>query len=162
MTREPDNEYKARGSVGGRLMSVLFLLPAWFAPHKVLRSFFHRLRGVNVGRGVEIGYFCVIGNVHPGMITIGDGAVITAGAMLLEHDNSRYYTYGGDVEWGPVRIGRRAFVGVYAVVMPGVAVGDGAIVGAHSLVRRDVEAHTIVAGVPAKVVGETPARNADS
>jgi maltose O-acetyltransferase len=159
--QEHDNEFKARGSTGGRLLSVLFLLPAWFAPHKVLRSFFHRLRGVNVGRGVEIGYFCVIGNVHPRMITIEDGAVVTAGAMLLEHDNSRYYTRGGDVKWGPVRIGRKAFVGVYAVVMPGVAIGDGAIVGAHSVVLHDVEDRTIVAGAPARVLGDTPARHED-
>ena len=149
-----DNEFKARGSLGGRLVSVLFLLPAWFSPHKSLRVFFHRLRGVRIGRAVEIGYFCIIGNVHPAMVTIEDGAVIAARATLLEHDNAHYYTRGAKVRFGEVRIGRKAFVGIGAVVLPGIEIGERAIVGANSVVRRNVAPGAIVAGVPATPLRE--------
>ena len=111
-----DQEFLARGRLSRRVFSTLFLLPAWFSPHYTLRNFFHRLRGVRVGKGAEIGYFCILGNVHPGMISIGEGAVIAAGAALLEHDNSLYFTRGGEVRFGRVTVERKAFVGVHSVV----------------------------------------------
>jgi acetyltransferase-like isoleucine patch superfamily enzyme len=50
-------------------------------------------------------------------------------------------------------VGPYAFVGVNAVVMPGVTIGEGAVIGAGAVVTRDVEPWTIVAGVPAKRIG---------
>ena len=52
----------------------------------------------------------------------------------------------------PVRIGAYAFIGMDAMIMPGVTVGEGAIVGARSLVTRDVEPGAVVGGVPAKQI----------
>ena len=52
----------------------------------------------------------------------------------------------------PVRIGRAAWIGFDSCVLPGVTVGDGAIVGARSVVMHDVEPFTIVAGNPARLV----------
>ena len=71
------NEKKAKGNFWRRALGVLFLIPAWFAPHSRLRILFHRLRGIKIGKGCEIGYFVIMGNVHPEMIIIEDGAVIT-------------------------------------------------------------------------------------
>ena len=53
----------------------------------------------------------------------------------------------------PVRIEEHAIVGCGSVVLPGVVIGRGAAVGALSLVKRDVEPFTIVAGTPARPVG---------
>ncbi|MGD9902580.1 MAG: acyltransferase [Vicinamibacterales bacterium] len=58
----------------------------------------------------------------------------------------------GDGPSGPVRIGRGAWIGFDSCVLPGVTVGEGAVVGARSVVRRDVEPFTIVAGNPARLV----------
>jgi acetyltransferase-like isoleucine patch superfamily enzyme len=52
----------------------------------------------------------------------------------------------------PVRIGRAAWIGFDSCILPGVTVGDGAIVGARSVVMHDVEPFTIVAGNPARLV----------
>jgi acetyltransferase-like isoleucine patch superfamily enzyme len=145
-------DYMARGKILKRMLSVIFLLPAWFSPHTKLRVFFHRLRGVKIGKEVEIGYFCIIGNVHPYMITIEDGAVITAGATLLEHDNSYYYTRGGEVKFGPVVIKKKAFIGINAVILPNVTIGERTIVGANSVALKDVPSDTVVGGVPARVL----------
>lgn len=151
-----ESKRMAKGRFWTRVRSTLFLLPAWFAPHKSLRVLFHRLRGVRIGHNVEIGYFCIIGHIHPSMIRIGDGAVVSARATVLEHDNSYYYTNGGRVDFGEVRIGERAFLGIATVVLPGVKIGDRAIVGAMSLVTRDVPGGTVVGGVPAKLLKSPP------
>jgi acetyltransferase-like isoleucine patch superfamily enzyme len=54
----------------------------------------------------------------------------------------------------PVRFERRAWIGTRAVVLPGVCIGEAAVVAAGAVVRRDVAPYTIVAGVPAKVLGK--------
>jgi len=54
----------------------------------------------------------------------------------------------------PVRLGRHAIIGCGTVILPGVVVGDGSAVGALSLVKADVEPFTVVAGAPARKVGE--------
>lgn len=147
----PSDEQKARGSFWRRALGVFFLIPAWFAPHTKLRIFFHRLRGVKIGKGCEIGYFVIMGNVHPEMITIEDGAVVTAHCTLLEHDNAYYYTDRGTVFSKPVIVKRKAFLGIGCVVFPGVTIGERAIVGAMSLVKKDVPKDVVVFGCPARV-----------
>ena len=144
--------FQAKGNIWRRVFSVLFLIPAWFAPHKSLRVFFHRLRGVRIGRGVEIGYFCIIGNVHPNLVTICDHAVVTARVTILEHDNAYYYTVGGAVRFGPVCVGDHAFIGIGSVIMPGVEIGSHSIVGALSLVSSNVPDRCVYAGVPARLI----------
>ncbi len=54
----------------------------------------------------------------------------------------------------PITIGKNSFIGARAMILPGVSIGDQAIVGAMSVVSRDVPDHQIVAGNPAKKIGE--------
>ncbi len=56
----------------------------------------------------------------------------------------------------PIRIGKNSFIGVRAMILPGVSIGDRAIVGAMSVVSKDVPDHQIVAGNPAKKIGGRP------
>ena len=58
----------------------------------------------------------------------------------------------GDVETAPVRIGSNVYIGFDVMVLPGVTIGDGAVVGSRSVVVDDVEPHTTVVGNPARVV----------
>ena len=58
----------------------------------------------------------------------------------------------GDAEARPIHVGRSAWIGFDSCILPGVSIGEGAIVGARSVVREDVEPFTIVAGNPARVV----------
>ena len=146
------NHLKAKGRFWSRIRSIIFLLPAWFAPHKSLRVLFHRLRGVDIGRNVEIGYFCIIGNVHPHMIHIEDNVIVTARTTILEHDNAHYYTSGGEVRFGDVYIRERAFLGIGVVVLPNVEIGSHAIIGALSLVTTSIPSHCVAAGIPARII----------
>ena len=58
------------------------------------------------------------------------------------------------LEAKPIRIGSDVWVGRGACILPGVTIGDGAIIGANSIVTKDVPAHCIAAGIPAKVIRE--------
>lgn len=149
---DSQQRYYAKGNFWVRLMRLPFLFFAWFAPHKRLRVWFHRRRGVDIGKNVEIGYFCIIGNVHPEWVHIGDNAVITARVTILEHDNSYFYTQRGDVRHGNIHIGKNAFIGIGSVIMPGVSVGDYAIVGSLAFVNKDIPANAIAVGNPVRVM----------
>ena len=147
-----ENDSLAKGTFIQRLFSILFMLPAWFAPHTRLRVFFHRLRGAKIGNNVEIGYFVILDNVHPHLVVIEDDCVITARVSILSHDNSYYYTHGLPVKIGQTTIRQGAFIGIGAVILPTLTVGELAIVGPNSVVTRDVVQRAVVAGIPAKEI----------
>jgi maltose O-acetyltransferase len=83
-------------------------------------------------------------------VSIGPEAAI----LTLGHDpRSPEFADRG----GPVTIGDRAWIGFRAIVLPGVSIGEGAVVGAGAVVTRDVPPFTIVAGNPARPIGSRPA-----
>ena len=136
-----------------RALLVPLLLPAWFAPSSILRIFFHRLRGVRIGRGCEIGYHVVIDHQYPQLVRIDDGVAISANACLIAHDHSNVRTMrGSGSRVKPIRVRRQAFVGIGAIILPGVEIGERAVVGAGAVVPRNVEAKAVVAGNPAQPV----------
>lgn len=53
---------------------------------------------------------------------------------------------------GPVIIGKNVWIGDKATILPGVTIGDGSIIGANSVVTKDVPAYSVVAGNPAKII----------
>ena len=147
-----DRHYKAKGNFFKRALALPFMHLAWIAPHKSLRVLFHRWRGIDIGKNAEVGYFVMMGNVHPQAIHIGDNSVVAANTVILDHDNSYYYSRGGEVKYGDVHIGKNVFVGVGAVIMPGVTIGDGAIVGSLAFVNKDIPPYAIAAGNPVRIL----------
>ena len=135
-----------------RVRSSGLLLPAWFGPSSSLRTAFHRLRGVDISDGVEIGYFVIIDHLYPERVHIGRKATIAARSTILAHDESQRYARGGVDVVRDTRIGDFAFIGVHSVVLAGVTIGSRAIIGAGSVVTRDVAPEAVVAGVPARPI----------
>ena len=144
--------YKAKGSFLKRALKLPLMHLAWIAPHKRLRVLLHSWRGIKIGKNVEVGYMVMMGNVHPYAIHIGDNSVIAANVTVLDHDNSYYYSRGGKVKQGDVHIGKNVFIGVGAVIMPGVTIGDGAIIGSLSFVNKDIPAYAVAAGNPVRII----------
>ena len=134
-----------------------------FAPRK-LRPRLARKMGCHVGKHVFIGDHVRIDPGHADLIYIDDYAHITGGCRLLCHQRDlRGYRQGDNAadlgyRLGEIHIGKGVMVGMETLIMPGVTIGDGAIVGAYSLVTKDIPAWTIATGRPAKVVKEIPKR----
>lgn len=108
-----------------------------------------------VGEGTWIGAFTVIDG--SGGLTIGSGCDIASGVHIYTHSSALRCVSGrakSTVDRAPVTIGDRVFIGANSVIQMGVTIGDEAIIAAGSVVTRDVAARTVVAGVPALVVGE--------
>jgi acetyltransferase-like isoleucine patch superfamily enzyme len=141
---------RATRKTSERLGASIFNIPAMLAPHTKLRVFFHRLRGVKIGKNVEIGFLVVIDNLYPDRVTIEDNVTITARCTILAHDESYAYARGGEEVIKDTRICENAFIGVHSVILCGVRVGKRAIVGAGSVVTEDVGDDVTVVGVPAK------------
>ena len=114
----------------------------------------YRARGVRIGRDVFISLRSFIDVTYPGSITIEDGAYITVGAKLIAHDHTSYRRkpMHEDDGRGYIIIKKNAFVGVGAIIMRNVTVGENAIVGAGAVVTKDVPSNSIVVGNPAKIL----------
>jgi maltose O-acetyltransferase len=120
----------------------------------VVRPPFHCDYGFNIRLGANafLNYNCVILDVAE--VSIGEGAQIGPAVQIYAADHPRDAAQRrAGVEFGrPVRIGKHAWIGGGAIVLPGISIGDDAVVGAGSIVTRDVPAGATVAGNPARTV----------
>ena len=119
---------------------------------------------------VQIGDRCFLGASHlvcHSGITLGDDVIMSWGVTVVDHDSHplSWTDRQRDVsEWmqgikrwdkvkiSPVRIESKAWVGFGASILKGVCIGEGAVIGANSVVTRDVPPYTVVAGNPARIV----------
>jgi len=107
-------------------------------------------KNIRLGRRVFINAGCRFQD--QGGITIGDDCLIGHNAVIatLQHDIAP--SRRGDLIPSPVVIGNNVWLGANVTVLPGVTIGDDAVVGAGSVVTKDVPARTVVVGSPARVV----------
>jgi len=89
-------------------------------------------------------------------VCLGDHVTLSNRAFLLTHTNVGYKNHPLQVHYPrftkPITIKDGAFVGVGAIIMPGVTLGSSSVVGAGSVVTHDVKDNAVVAGVPARVI----------
>ena len=129
-------------------------------PMSQIRVIFHKWRGVKIGKNVFLGSEVHLDDTAPGCIIIENGAMLSAGVLVLVHQRDLSDYKKGD--WigdqrhiiKPVHIMKGANIGVRSIIMPGVTIGRGAIIGAGSVVTKDIPDYSIAAGVPAKVIRE--------
>lgn len=156
--------------VFGRLLVAAF--PAGSAPR--LRSELLRLAGLQIGRRtllmspfsllggryasqhLQIGSDCFI-NAYcvfdaTAAIVVGDHVAFGHGVLITtsHHEFGHPRHRSGDLQPMPVRVGHGAWLASRVTVLPGVSIGDGAVVAAGSVVTSDVAPHTLVGGVPAR------------
>lgn len=109
---------------------------------------------VNIAENVKIGKNVVIMNgfqcMSAGGLTIEDGVMISLNCTIATNNHDVYDR--PVITCKPVRIKKNAWLGVNVTVLPGVTIGENAVVGAGAVVTKDVPDNAVVVGTPAKVI----------
>lgn len=159
----------APGVIAKRIKLAFFWFLSNIAKHSVIcwmfprmRAFLWRCIGAKVGKNVSIGWDVFLDVNYAENLIIEDDVWITNKCIVFTHRRNiskyyigkRYRDCKMDVFKTVIKKG--VAIGTSAMIMPGVTIGEGAVVGAGALVTKDVPAWSIVAGVPAKVMTMLP------
>jgi len=128
-----------------------------YLPYLGWKNALYRRLGAHIGRRTAFGLSATLDVFFPELVSVGDDSIIGYNTVILCHEYLRY-----ELRTGPVVIGRDVVVGASCTILPGVVIGDGAVVSAHSLVNKDVPAGAIVGGVPARPLSGDQADTDDS
>lgn len=109
------------------------------------RVWLARVYGMDIAADAQISLSARLDRTFPIGVHVGARSYVALQAIVLTHDRTRgVYLH--------TRIGTDCFVGARSLILPGVSIGDGSIVAAGAVVTRDVPAHCVVAGNPARVI----------
>ena len=143
-----------------KFLFLLWFAKNWFlermasiAPVPTWRVTLHRWRGIKIGKNVYIGYDVTFDRIYPELITIEDYAEIGDKCIITAH--SRGSILFRDIykrELKPVNIKRGAWIMPGVIIVPGVTIGEMAVIATGAVVTKDVPAKNLAGGVPAKVI----------
>lgn len=110
---------------------------------------------VEIGKNVWVGPFTVLEAIN-GRLKIGDHCNISSGVQIFTHDSVKSVLTSGKqgFEIGDVEIGNNTYIGGMSIVTKGVNIGDHCVIGANSMVNKDIPSYSIAYGTPVKVVGK--------
>ncbi|MEW6081904.1 MAG: acyltransferase [Bacillota bacterium] len=151
----PKNSMQYWGAMAGRWRTSRNFLLIWvsrYIPYLPLKNALLRMTGMRLGQDVSIGLMVMIDVLFPHLITVDDDSIIGYNTTILAHEFLL-----DQLRTGSVRVGKRVLIGAHSLVLPGVEIGDGAVVSACSLVNRDVPPGARVGGVPARPLEERDA-----
>lgn len=151
---------------------LLFFLIGYCPSHHVRMFFYKYIFRINIGKKVVIYYGLEIRK--PTQLFIGDGTIIGDNCILdarnrieigsnvnfssqvalwtMQHD-PQSESFGCNNQNCQITIGDRAWLSMRCIILPGVTIGEGAVVAAGAVVTKSVPPFTIVGGVPARVIG---------
>lgn len=151
-------------------LELMFLRWAGHIPVHSLRSFFYRLAGIKLGKRAVIHMWANF--FQPANISIGEGTIVgdhvfldgrasliigcetdIASSVMIYNSEHDLEALDFSAREEPVKIGDYCFIGPRVIILPGIKIGNGAVVAAGAVVTADVADFTVVGGVPAKVIG---------
>jgi acetyltransferase-like isoleucine patch superfamily enzyme len=143
----------------------------WFGTHVILSA--AKGATISIGKGASLGRNSRV-SAREGSICIGPDVFVGEGCILVslasidigagtqiaeyvvirdqDHDPRRRPFASENFRAAPIVIGRDCWIGAKATILRGSRIGDGAVIGAHSVVRGDIPANTLAVGAPARVV----------
>ncbi len=136
-----------------KLKNFILVQLAYNCPFNSLRIKFHRWRGVHIGNNVMIGLKVTLDHSYPEMVFIEDEVSLAGNNYILTHSNP-YAHFAPILEsfTAPVIIKKGAWLGIGAIVLPEVTIGEYSIIGAGSVVTKSIQAKVVAGGIPAKVI----------
>jgi len=136
-----------------QIQNYLFGILAMVIPGGSLVIALQRSRGVKIGKNVFIGEWVYIDVVFPELVIIEDGVAIAPHVKIITHSkpNEAHRRWLKSFA-APVIIKKNAFIGLGAIILPGVTIGENSIVAAGAVVTKDVPPCTLVGGAPARVI----------
>lgn len=123
---------------------------ARYTPFFPVKNWLYRtFLGTRIGERTAFGLMAMLDVMYPERISVGSNSIIGYNTTILAHE----YLID-EYRLGDVVIGNNVMIGANTTILPGVAIGDGAVIGAGSLVNRDIPAHAFAAGNPVRIIRE--------
>lgn len=110
-------------------------------------------QGAVIGADFQLERNAFLDSSFPWLITIGNNVTLAPDSLVLCHDGSTKKAIGYS-KVGRVTIGNNVFVGAKSVILPNTTIGDNVVIGAGSIVHGVIPSDVVVAGAPAKVIGD--------
>lgn len=111
---------------------------------------------INIGKGVVNSFAnsnsCYFQGING--ISIGDNTIFAPGVKIISSNHSKE-DFSRHVVEKPIKIGKNCWIGVNAVILPGVSLGDNVIVGAGAIVTKSFPDKVTIAGAPAKIIKQS-------
>lgn len=134
---------------------IQFKIRVFFSNAYELGALFRKYYGVKIGNNSRFTGSDVSFGSEPYLVEIGDNVTITHGVRFQTHDGGvgilRKEHPGMNV-FGRIKVGNNVFIGEEVMIMYGVTIGDNVVIGAKSLVTKDVPSNSVAVGIPAKVI----------
>lgn len=112
---------------------------------KVKYLYYVRIYKMKISNSARIAFGAKLDKTNPKGIYIDDETYIASGVTILSHD----YIRGQKLK---TKIGKRCFIGMNSIIMPGIIIGDEVIVGSGSIVTKDIPSNVMVVGNPARIL----------
>jgi acetyltransferase-like isoleucine patch superfamily enzyme len=131
--------------IKNRILQIIAL----FSPGATsFRVYFHKWRGVKIGKGVWIGYDVILETSRPKWVSIGNDSIISMRSTFIAHWELNP-SIDKEKDYISINIEKDAFIGPGAIILPNVTIGEGAVVAAGTVVSRNVPPKIMVRGNPA-------------
>lgn len=136
-----------------RLLRMFIMVIARTVPMSgYVRLKFYRKAGVDIEKGNGRCGIVTFDLIHPERIHIGRGCEIVNGCVILSHFYDVHNTEEHSHFIGDIHIGRNVYMGANVIVVKPVKIGDGAVIGAGSIVNNDIPPYEVWAGSPARFI----------